>query len=169
MGPVHYEPFGIYAGKTKKLADLKDGATISVPNDTTNEARALLLLQDNGIIKLKSGAGITATKKDIESNPKNIKIQEIEAAQLPRSIQDVDLAVINGNYAISGGLKVKDALAVEKNTSVAAKTYANVLAVREGDENRADLKALYKALTSKETQDYITQHYAGAVVPSTVS
>ncbi|ARP50858.1 MULTISPECIES: MetQ/NlpA family ABC transporter substrate-binding protein [Caproicibacterium] len=167
MGPIHYEPFGIYAGKTKKLADLKDGATIAVPNDTTNEARALLLLQDNGILKLKANAGITATQKDIAENPKHIKIQEIEAAQLPRAIQDVDLAVINGNYAISGGLKVSDALAMEKNSSLAAKTYANVLAVRQGDENRAELKALYKALTSKETQDYINKKYSGAVVPST--
>lgn len=169
LGPVHYEPFGIYGGKTKALADLKDGATIAVPNDTTNEARALLLLQDNGILKLKDGAGITATQKDIAENPKHIKFQEIEAAQLARAINDVDLAVINGNYAISGGLKVSEALAVEKDTSLAAKTYANVVAVRQGDENREDLKALYKALTSKEVQDYITKTYAGAVVPLTKS
>ncbi|HBN82075.1 MAG TPA: metal ABC transporter substrate-binding protein, partial [Ruminococcaceae bacterium] len=110
-GAIHYEPFGLYAGKTKSLDAIKDGATIAVPNDVTNEARALLLLQDQGLIKLKDGAGLTATTKDIAENKKNLKIKEIEAAQLARSLQDVDFAIINGNYAIQGGLKVSDALA----------------------------------------------------------
>ena len=109
IGAIHYEPFGIYAGKTKALADLKDGALVAVPNDTTNEARALLLLQDKGFIKLKDGAGLTATRRDIVENPKKLKIEEIEAAQLVRALPDVDIAIINGNYAILGGLKVKDA------------------------------------------------------------
>ena len=129
-GSIHYEPFGVYAGKTKALADLKDGATIAVPNDTSNEARALLLLQAQGLIKLKDGAGITATQKDISENKKNLKFVEIEAAQLVRSLPDVDLAVINGNYALQGNLKVTDALAVEADDSLAATTYANIFAVR---------------------------------------
>jgi D-methionine transport system substrate-binding protein len=167
MGDVHYEPFGIYAGKTKSMSDLKDGATVAVPNDTTNEARALLLLQANGLLKLKDGAGINATKVDIVENPKNLNIQEIEAAQLPKTLPDVDIAVINGNYAIQNGLKTSDALAMENDNSVAVTDYANVLAVREGDENREDLKALYAALTSEETQQYIKDTFGGGVVPVT--
>ncbi|UZT83065.1 MetQ/NlpA family ABC transporter substrate-binding protein [Caproicibacterium sp. BJN0003] len=167
MGAVHYEPFGIYAGKTKSLSDLKDGATVAVPNDTTNEARALLLLQANGLLKLKDGAGINATKVDIVENPKNLNIQEIEAAQLPKTLPDVDIAVINGNYAIQNGLKTSDALAMESDNSVAVTDYANVLAVRDGDENREDLKALYAALTSEETQQYIKDTFGGGVVPVT--
>ena len=146
IGTVHYEPFGIYAGKTKSLGALKDGAMVAVPNDTTNEARALLLLQSNGLIKLKDGAGLTATRRDIAENPKKLKIEEIEAAQLVRALPDVDLAIINGNYAILGGLKVADALSAEKADSIAATTYANILAVRAGDENRPELKALIDAL-----------------------
>lgn len=165
-GDIHYEPFGIYAGKTKSLDELKDGATISVPNDTTNEARALLLLQDQGLIKLKDGAGITATKNDITENKKNLKIQEIEAAQTARSLPDVDLAVINGNYAIAGGLKVADALAAEADTSLAATAYVNVIAVRDGDENNPGIKALVEVLRSDDIKKYIEDTYAGAVVPA---
>lgn len=164
-GAIHYEPFGIYAGKTKALANLKDGATVAVPNDTTNEARALLLLQAKGLIKLKDGAGITATQKDIAENKKNLKFREIEAAQLVRSLQDVDIAIINGNYALQGGLKVENALAVEASDSLAATTYANIVAVRKGDENRADIKALIEVLKSSEIKTFIKDHFKGAVVP----
>lgn len=165
-GDIHYEPFGIYAGKTKSLDALKDGATVAVPNDTTNEARALLLLQDQGLIKLKDGAGITATKNDITENKKNLKIQEIEAAQTARSLPDVDIAVINGNYAIAGGLKVSDALAAEADTSLAATAYVNVIAVREGEENNPGIKALVEVLRSDDIKKFINDTYAGAVVPA---
>lgn len=166
MGPVHYEPFGIYAGKTKSLKDLKDGALVAVPNDATNEGRALLLLQDEGLIKLKKDAGLAATRRDIVENPKKLRIEEIEAAQLVRALPDVDIAIINGNYAILGGLKVADALAVEAADSVAAATYANILAVREGDEKRPELRALYEVLISPEMAAFMKKKYAGAVLPS---
>lgn len=165
-GIVHYEPYGLYPGKTKTLDALKDGAQIAVPNDASNEARALLLLETKGIIKLKEGAGINATKNDIVENPKNIKVVELEAAQIARSLKDVDLAVINGNYAIEAGLSVeKDALAVESTDSLAADTYANIIAVKKGNENREDIKALIKALHSEEVKKYIDDTYNGAVVP----
>ncbi|QAT50400.1 ABC transporter substrate-binding protein [Caproiciproducens sp. NJN-50] len=164
-GAIHYEPFGIYAGKTKALANLKDGATVTVPNDTSNEARALLLLQANGLIKLKSGAGVTATQRDIVENKKNLKFREIEAAQLVRSLPDVDIAIINGNYALEGGLKVENALEVETPDSLAATTYANILAVRKGDENREDIKALVEVLKSEEIKTFINDTFKGAVVP----
>ena len=164
-GSIHYEPFGIYAGKTKSLDELKDGAAIAVPNDTSNEARALLLLQAQGLIKLKDGADITATQKDISENKKNLKFKEIEAAQLVRALPDVDLAIINGNYALEGGLKVADALAVEADDSIAAATYANIIAVRKGDENREDIKALVEVLKSDEIKKYINDNFDGAVVP----
>ncbi len=163
-GSIHYEPFGLYAGKTKALSDIKDGATIAVPNDTSNEARALLLLQDQKLITLKDGVGVEATQKDIVKNPKNLKIKEIEAAQLVRALQDVDFAIINGNYAIQGGLKVSDALATESKDSVAAKTYANIIAVRKGDENREDIKALVAALKSDKVKSFIKEKYNGSVV-----
>lgn len=165
-GSIHYEPFGVYAGKTKTLADLKDGAKIAVPNDTSNEARALLLLQAQGLIKLKDGTGITVTKKDIVENKKNLQFTEIEAAQLVRALPDVDLAVINGNYALQGNLKVTDALAVEANDSLAATTYANIIAVRKGDENREDIKALVEVLKSDEIKTFIQNTFGGAVVPA---
>lgn len=165
MAAIHYEPLGIYPGKTKTLADLKEGAQIAVPNDTTNEARALLLLQSNGLITLKADAGFTATVNDIDKNPKKLKVVELEAAQIPRSLKDVDMAVINGNYALTAGLDVdKDALAKEEKDSAAAQTYANIIAVRKGDENREDLKALVAALKSAEIQKYIADTYKGAVV-----
>ena len=139
---------------------------VAVPNDTTNEARALLLLQSNGLIKLKDGAGLTATRRDIAENPKKLKIEEIEAAQLVRALPDVDLAIINGNYAILGGLKVADALSAEKADSIAATTYANILAVRAGDEKRRELKALINALKGDQVKEFMTQKYEGAVVPA---
>lgn len=164
-GAVHYEPFGIYAGKTASIEALQDGATIAVPNDGSNEARALLLLQAQGLIKLKADANFNATVLDIEENPKNLKIQEIEAAQLARVLKDVDLAVINGNYALQAGLNAStDALATEDKNSDSATTYANVIAVREGDENRADIKALMEALKSEKVKEFIETKYAGAVV-----
>ena len=163
-GAIHYEPLGLYAGKTKALADLKDGATIAVPIDTTNEARALLLLETNGLIKLNPDAGLAATPKDITENPKNLNIQELEAAQLGRSLQDVDMAVINGNYALQADLKVSDALAKEEKDSVAAQTYANVVAVREGDENSDKTKALMEALKSDDVKKFIEDTYQGSVV-----
>ena len=165
-GMIHYEPFGIFPGKTKTLKDLKKGATVAVPNDTTNEARALLLLQDQGLIKLKDSAGLTATKKDIVENKKDLAIKEIEAAQIPRSLKDVDIAVVNGNYALQAGLKVnKDALATEDADSVGAKTYGNIVAVKKGNEKLAATKALIKALKSDTVKKYINDKYDGAVVP----
>lgn len=165
-GTIHYEPFGIFPGKTKSLKDLKNGATVAVPNDTTNEARALLLLQDQGLIKLKDGAGLTATKKDIVENKKDLAIKEIEAAQIPRSLKDVDIAVVNGNYALEAGLKVnKDALATEDADSIGAKTYGNIVAVKKGNEKSAATKALVKALKSDAVKKYINDKYDGAVVP----
>ena len=165
-GTIHYEPFGIFPGKTKALKALKNGATVAVPNDTTNEARALLLLQDQGLIKLKDGAGLTATKKDIVENKKDLAIKEIEAAQIPRSLKDVDIAVVNGNYALEAGLKVnKDALATEDADSIGAKTYGNVVAVKKGNEKTDATKALIKALKSDTVKKYINDKYDGAVVP----
>ena len=161
---IHYEPFGIYAGKTDSLAALPDGAKVAVPNDATNEARALLLLEVQGLIKLKEGAGLKATKNDIIENTKNLEILEIEAAQIPRSIGDVDIAVINGNYAMEAGLKVADALATEEAASVAATTYANIIAVKEGQEKEPAILALIDALTSEEIKTFIEEKYQGAVV-----
>ena len=154
-GAIHYEPFGIYAGKSDSLDELADGAEVLVPNDVTNEARALL----------KEDAGLTATINDITENPKNLDIVELEAAQLPRSLQDADIAVINGNYAIEAGLKVTDALAVEASDSLAAQTYGNVVAVREGDEESDKTKALMEVLTSDDIKEFIETKYDGAVVP----
>lgn len=164
VAAVHYEPFGIYAGKTASLADLADGASIAIPNDGTNEARALLLLEAQGLIKLKEGIGLTATKLDIAENPKKLDIQEIEAAQLARALQDVDVAVINGNYAIQASLKVSDALAIEDKDSVAAETYANILVVKEGNENTEATKALVAALQSETVRQFIESTYDGAVI-----
>ena len=161
---IHYEPFGLYAGKTASLDELADGAQIAVPNDTTNEARALLLLQQEGLITLKEGAGITATKADIAENPKNLEIVELEASQIPSRLADVDLAVINGNYAIDAGLSVADALAVESAEGEAATAYANVLAVKEGRETDPAILALVDALKSDEVKTFIDETYDGAVV-----
>ena len=162
---VHFEPFGLYAGKTASLKDLKGGAVVAVPNDTTNEARALLLLEQEGLIKLKDGAGITATTNDIAENPLNLQIKELEAAAIPTVLADVDIACINGNYAQGASLSVKDALATEDATSLAAQTYANVLVVKDGNQNSEAIQALAKALVSDEVKSYIEKTYDGAVVP----
>lgn len=165
-GIIHYEPFGIYPGKTASIDALADGAQVAVPNDASNEARALLLLEAQGLITLKEGAGLNATKNDIVENPKNLEIVEIEAAQLARSLQDVDLAVINGNVAIEAGLNVAtDSVAVEDKDSLAAETYGNIIAVKAGNEDRDDIKALIKALQSDAVKQYINDTYNGAVVP----
>jgi len=165
VADVHYEPFGLYPGKTKSLDALADGATVAVPNDATNEARALLLLQDAGLITLKDDAGINATVNDIVSNPKNLQPKEVEAATVPNIVADVDIACINGNYAIPAGFKTADALATESATSLAAEAYANVLVVKDGNQDSDKIKALVKALTSDEVRTYINDTYAGAVVP----
>ncbi len=162
---IHYEPFGLYAGKTASLSELADGAQIAVPNDATNEARALLLLEQEGLIKLNDGVGLNATKSDIAENPHNYEIVELEASQLPARLQDVDAAVINGNYAIDAGLKVSDALAVEAADGAAAEAYVNVVAVKQGSENNEAVKALVKALQSDEVRTFIESTYDGAVVP----
>ena len=165
-GGIHYEPFGIYPGTKETLDDLEDGDTIAVPNDTTNEARALLLLQDNGVITLKDGAGLEATVKDIEENPKNIQIEELEAAQVSRVKDEVAFVVLNGNYALQAGYSVsKDSIAHETSDSEAAKTYVNVIAVKEGNEDNEAVKALVDVLKSDEIKDYINETYDGAVVP----
>lgn len=167
-GAIHYEPFGIYAGTTTDLEQLPEGATVFVPNDITNEARALLLLQDEGLLTLKEDAGLEATPLDIVDNPKNLDIVELEAAQIPRSLSDCAIAIINGNYAIEAGLKVSEALAAESADSMAVQTtYKNVIAVRNGDENSDKIKALVEVLQSPEITEYIESTYDGAVVPLT--
>ena len=163
---VHYEPFGIYSKQHASLDELAEGAVISVPNDTTNEARALQLLQAQGIITLKEDAGLNATKAGIVDNPYNVDIQEIEAAALPPTLDSADFAVINGNYAIPAGLNVaNDALACEDAASEAAQTFANIIAVKEGAEDSEKIQALVKAITSDEVRDYINTTFEGAVVP----
>ena len=163
---IHYEPFGIYPGTKADLTELTDGDVIAVPNDTTNEARALLLLQDNGIITLKQGADLKATVKDIEENPYNINIQELEAAQVSRVKDEVAFVVLNGNYALEAGFSVAhDAVAYESSDSVAAQTYVNVLVVKEGNENKEGILALAEVLKSQEIKQYIIDTYDGAVVP----
>lgn len=165
-GGIHYEPFGIYAGTESDLANVPEGADIAVPNDTTNEARALLLLQDNGLLTLKADAGINATINDIEENPYNINFVEMEAAQVPKVLSEVAFAVINGNYALDAGLNAQtDALATETSDSLAAQTYVNVIAVKEGNENNDGIKALVEVLKSDEIKKFIEDNYQGAVVP----
>ena len=165
-GGIHYEPFGIYPGTKDSLDDIADGDSIAVPNDTTNEARALLLLQDNGIITLKEGAGLSATVNDIAENPYNVEIVELEAAQVARVVDETAYVVLNGNYALEAGYSVaKDALAYEKSDSEAAKTYVNVIAVKEGNENSDKIKALVDVLKSDEIKNYINETYDGAVIP----
>lgn len=165
IAAIHYEPLGLYPGKTKSLDDLQDGAVIAVPNDTTNEARALLLLETIGLIKINPEAGLTATAYDIIENPKNLQIRELEAAQISRALTDVDLAVINGNYAIQAGLNVaQDALAKEEKDSLAAQTFANILAIKKGDENREAIVALVEALKSDKVKAFIEEKYQGNVI-----
>lgn len=165
-GGIHYEPFGIYPGQKATLDELAEGDTIAVPNDTTNEARALLLLQDNGLITLKDGAGLTATKNDIIDNPLNLEILELEAAQIPRVKDEVALIVLNGNYALQAGYTVaNDSIAYETSDSEAAQTYVNVIAVKEGNEDSEAIKALVEVLKSDTIKQYINDTYDGAVIP----
>lgn len=165
-GGIHYEPFGIYPGTKSSLEELEEGDTIAVPNDTTNEARALLLLQDNGLITLKEGAGLQTTILDIEENPMNLEILELEAAQVSRVVDEVALVVLNGNYALEAGFSVaKDSLAYESADSEAAKTYVNIIAVKEGNENSEAITALVNVLKSDEIADFINTMFDGAVVP----
>ena len=161
---VHYEPMGLYAGKVASLEELPDGALIGLPNDATNEGRALLVLQQEGLITLAEDAGITATINDIVDNPKNLKFSEMEAAQLPHRLADLDMAVINGNYAIDAGLNMADALAIESAEGEAAQAYVNVLAVKEGRESDPAIQALAAALCSDEVKAFIEENYNGAVV-----
>jgi len=165
VGAVHYEPFGIYAGKTTDLNALPDGAIVAVPNNVTNEARALLLLAQEGIIKLKDDAGITATVEDIVENPKNIQFKELAPEQLVAALPDVDVAVINGNYAIEGGLHVSQALAVEANDGLAAQTYGNIIATSADKADDPAIKTLVEVLQGPEISAYIKATYDGAVVP----
>ena len=164
IGAIHYEPFGIYAGKTKDLAELPDGATVAVPNNVTNEARALLLLAQEGLLTLKEDAGIEATVADIVENPKNIQFKELAPEQLVQALADVDVAVINGNYAIEGGLHVSQALAVEANDGLAATTYGNIIATTPDKKDNAALKALVEVLQGEEIKAFIESTYDGAVV-----
>lgn len=165
-GGIHYEPFGIYPGTKASLDEVAEGDVIAVPNDTTNEARALLLLEANGILKLKEGAGLTATINDIEENIKGVTIQELEAAQIARVKDEVAFIVLNGNYALQAGFSVaKDSIAYETADSEAAKTYVNVIAVKEGNENSDGIKALVEVLKSETIQKYINDTYDGAVIP----
>ena len=165
-GGIHYEPFGIYPGTKKSLDEIADGEVSAGPNDTTNEARALLLLQDNGLITLEEGAGLTATVQDIVENPHNLEIKELEAAQVPRVVEEVAFVVLNGNYALQANFSVaKDSIAYESADSEAAKTYVNVIAVKEGSENSEGIKALVDVLKSDEIKQYINEHYDGAVIP----
>ena len=165
-GGIHYEPFGIYPGTKSDLTTLEKGDVIAVPNDTTNEARALLLLQDNGILTLKDGVGLEATVRDIVDNPNEIEIQELEAAQVPRVKDEVAFVVLNGNYAMEAGFSVsKDSVAYESSDSEAAQTYVNVIAVKEGNENSEAITALVDALKSDEITNYINDTYDGGVIP----
>ena len=165
-GGIHYEPFGIYPGTRASLEEIQEGDAIAIPNDTTNEARALLLLQDNGLITLKEGTGLTATVMDIESNPLNLDIVELEAAQVSRVRQEVAAVVLNGNYALEAGLTAgRDAITYESSDSEAAKTYVNVIAVREGNETQEGIQALVKVLKSDEIKNFINEKYEGAVIP----
>ena len=164
VGGVHFEPFGLYAGKTSSLDALADGAQVAVPNDVTNEARALLLLQQEGLLKLKDGVGIEATTNDIAENPKNIQFVEVEAAAVSTVLADVDIAAINGNYALDAGYTIADALAVEADDSVAAQAYVNVLTVKEGNEATDKTKALVNATFTSAVRTFIKDTYNGAVV-----
>ncbi|WP_312613610.1 MetQ/NlpA family ABC transporter substrate-binding protein [Oscillibacter sp.] len=162
-GGVHIEPMGIYAGKTTALADLADGAVVAIPNDATNEGRALLLLEAQGLIKLKDSANLTATPNDIAENPKNLTFKELEAAMIPNTVEEVDLSVINSNYAMEAGFNpVEDALAIEDANS----PYVNIIAVKEGNENSPAIRALVEALQSETARDFITTTYGGAVIPA---
>lgn len=164
VAAIHYEPFGIYPGKISSLSDLKDGDKVAVPNDTSNEARALLLLEEQGLLTLKEDAGVNATVKDIVKNPKNLKFVELEAAQIARSLPDVSVGIINGNFALQAGLSVEeDAITAESADSLATKTYENILVVKEGNEENEGIKALIEVLQSDEIKEFITNTYKGCV------
>lgn len=165
IGAIHYEPFGVYSAKYKSLSELPDDAVIAVPNNVTNEARALLLLEQEGILKLKEGVGVSAAVTDVVENPKNITFNELDPAQLAKVLPDVDAAVINGNYALEGGLKISDALAKEASDSIAAQTYGNIIATTKEKENDENLKKLVEVLKSDEIKKFINDTYEGAVVP----
>lgn len=165
IGAIHYEPLGLYQGEKKSIDELAEGDKIAVPNDTTNEARALLLLESEGLIKLKKDAGLTATKQDVVENPKKLEIVELEAAIIPRSMSSVAMGVINGNYALSAGIKEDTAITFESSDSAAAKTYANIIAVKKGNEDSEKSKALLKAMTSDKIKKFIEKKYGKAVVP----
>ncbi len=166
VADIHFEALGIYPGKVKSLEELKNGAQIAVPNDATNEARALLLLESAGLIKLKDNTDISTTLKDITENPKNLDIVELEASQIPRSLEDVDIAVVNGNYAVEAGFNAKeDALAFEEQDSPSAKSYVNVIAVKNGNEDNEGVQALIRALQTDKVKKYIEENYQGAVLP----
>lgn len=165
-GAIHYEPMGIYAGKSTSLDTIPDGAVIAIPNDATNEGRALLLLQDLGLLTLKEDAGLEATPKDIAENPHNLQFKELEAAMLPQTIDEVDFSIINSNYALDAGLNpTTDSLGMEDPESDAAQAYANIIAVKEGNENNEAIKALVAALQSDEIREFIETTYQGSVVP----
>ncbi|MBO4899985.1 MAG: MetQ/NlpA family ABC transporter substrate-binding protein [Lachnospiraceae bacterium] len=164
-GDIHYEPFGIYPGTKSSLDDVADGDSVAIPNDTTNEARALLLLQDNGLLKLKDGAGLTATVNDVVENPYNLEFVELEAAQVARVVNEVEYVVLNGNYALEAGFSVaKDSIAYEASDSVAAQTYVNIIAVYDGNESTDKIKALVSVLRSDDIKKFIEDTYDGAVV-----
>lgn len=165
-GAIHYEPFGIYAGKSKDLSNIADGATIAVPNDPTNEGRALLLLEQEGIIKLKDSSNLESTPNDIAENPHNVQFQEVEAAAVPRTLQSVDFAVINGNYAIEAGYHVKDALAHEKAGTTAVNEYANIICATKEKEDDTSIKALVKVLQSDDFKKYLEENFGEDVLPA---
>lgn len=160
---IHIEPMGVYSKKIKDLKEIKDGAAIAIPNDPTNGGRSLLLLEKAGLLKLKDGVGVKATVQDVVDNPKHLQFKEVEAAQVPRALEDVDAAVINTNYAMQADLvPTKDALIIEDSSS----PYVNIVAVRKGDENRPEIQALIKALKSDDVKKFINEKYKGAVVPA---
>lgn len=165
VAAIHFEPLAIYAGQTASIDALADGATVAVPNDATNEARALLLLEQAGLITVDPAAGVKATPQDITANPKNLKFVEVEAAAVPRQLSDVDIAVVNGNYALDAGLDASTILETEDPTGLAATTYANILVVKEGNEDDPGVQALVKALQSVDVKNFIESKYNGQVVP----
>ena len=165
VAKIHYEPFGLYSQTVKNISDLPDGAKIAIPNDGSNEARALYLLEEQGLITLNHDAGFQATVLDITNNPKNLQFEEVAAELVARTLDDVDGAIVNGNYALAAGLKIEDAIATESAESEAAQTYANILVVEQGHENDEAVQALVKALTSDTARDFINETYHGAVVP----
>ena len=166
VAKIHYEPFGIYAGKSKDLGNIANGATIAVPNDATNEGRALLLLQQEGIITLSDPDSISATPKDVSDNPHGIQFQEVEAASVPRTLDDVDFAVINGNYAIEAGYHVKDALVHEETGSTAVEQYANIVCTTPEKEEDENIQALVKVLQSDDFKAYLEENYGQDVLPA---